>query len=57
MTDAKQFVFNYWFDSYGTPKCKLSKSVTEILGYFDNGKLTLDGVKAYRRLTKNLNDI
>lgn len=55
MTNAKQFVYSYWFDSFGTSKCKLSKSVTEILHYFENGKLTLIGWKAHRTLSKNIN--
>lgn len=46
---AKQFVFDYWFD-----KEKPSKSVTSILGWIENGKLTLTGKQAYRKLIKNL---
>lgn len=42
---AREFVKEYWFTNG-----KLSKAVTEILGYFEDGKITNKGREAYRKL-------
>lgn len=47
---ARKFVGDYWFDSDG----RLSRSVTKILGYFDNGRMSVVGIAAYKRLVSNM---
>lgn len=45
---AREFVNEYWFTNG-----KLSKAVTEILGYFEDGKITHKGREAYQKLKTN----
>ncbi len=55
MTVAKQFVWDYWFDHHKNKPSVLSKSVTKVLEWFQDGKITPKGKQAYRVLVNNLN--
>lgn len=50
---ARNFVYKFWFNHPKGLPAYLCKAVTEILLYVVDGKLTIEGRKAYRNILLN----